>query len=350
MAAEAYDRHLAAVLGWLGLGLAGANSVAGALHLEGMQAVTWPTDLAALHAVDRRAPIDVAVVGSSRAHYALPPSALDACLTTALGRPTETVAVNRMRASGWALDLAVRDELAGRLRPRALVVEVSPEMLSDHPFDLASNVVATARAGDVPECLRAAREGHLPAAACARPLTRGLENLAFTLARPWSDHAHLTWMAVHHGGGQYCYDDAACHARNAAYDRENAARWESRAARVLPQVASERFRGWSLDGGVSARHVEALLARARADGPSVLLVNLPVSAAYQAQVPPEADATTRAWVRAAAARHGARFLDANTPAWQAARERFLDPDHLNAAGAEALARDVCAALVDHAFH
>jgi hypothetical protein len=350
MAVDGYDRHLGAILGWLGVGLAGANGLAGALHLEGVQAITWPTDLATLHAVDRHAPVDVAVVGSSRAHYALPPSALDACLSTALGRPTETVAVNRMRASGWALDLAVRDELTGPLRPRTLVVEVSPEMLSDHPFDLASNVVAAAHTRDVPACLGAALDGDLPAATCARPLTRGVENLAFTLARPWSDHAHLTWMALHHGGGQYCYDDAACLARNGTYDAENAARWESRAARVLPQVASERFRDWALDGGLAARHVETLLERARADGQRVMLVNLPVSAAYQAQVPPAAYATTLAWVRAAAERHGATFLDANTPAWQADRTRFLDPDHLNAAGAAVLSREVCAALVDDAVH
>jgi hypothetical protein len=157
-------------------------------------------------------------------------------------------------------------------------------------------------------------------------------------------------MAVHHGGGQYCFDDTACHARNAAYDTASAARWDSRAARVLPQVTAQRFRDWSLEGGVASRHVEALLRRARTGGQSVLLVNLPVSADYQAQVPGAAYAATLDWVRAAATRHGATFLDTNTPAWQAARSRFLDPDHLNAEGASALAREVCAALVDDALH
>lgn len=332
------------VVAWIGLYLLFAGALSRAFGLHWVQEVEWPTDLFAMGTVRRGAPVDVGIVGSSRSHYGLAPTAIDACLGRALGRPTQTLAANRLAASLYAADIVARELFSGERQPRVLVVEVAPESLNANHFELDYNVAASAQLPDVPECVAAAVSGPPSLAACARPLGRGVENLAFLLHRPLTEHDHITWMALYAGGGQYCFGTPACAARNAAYDERHQGRWQTRVERVLPKVRRERFVDYTLDGGLPARHFEALLERARAQGVAVLVVNLPVSATYQAEVPAEAYAAFLAWVPRTVAAHGGRFLDLNEPAWQA-RELYVDPDHLDAGGAEALSARVCEELV-----
>jgi hypothetical protein len=338
------DRRGFAVLGWLAAWLAVAGVAAQLLGLKYVQEVEWPTDLFAQANLRRPAPVDVAIVGSSRSHYGLSPSAIDACLTPQLGRPVHTASSNRLAASLYAADIVAQDLYSGPNAPKVLVVEVAPESLNANHFELDYNVAASADLQDVPECVAAALTGPPTLATCARPLVRGVENLAFLLHRPLTDHRHITWMALYEGGGQYCFDSPECEARNADYDTRHAGRWQTRVERVLPHVRGERFVDYSVDRGLPSAHFVALLDRARADGTQVLVANLPVSATYNAEVPPAAYATYLGWVKPTAEAHGARFLDLNVPAWQD-RALYVDPDHLNHVGAKRLSERLCAEVV-----
>ena len=70
-------------------------------------------------------------------------------------------------------------------------------------------------------------------------------------------------------------------------------------------------------------------------------IELPVSAEYQAEVPKEAYATFLARMNALSTQLAFQFVDANTVDWQGQRALFLDPDHLDADGAEKMAGSLC---------
>jgi lysophospholipase L1-like esterase len=329
----AADLRAFSVLGWLAALLGVADGTAAWLRLKYIQEVEWPTDLFTLQHMDR-AGARLGIVGSSRAHADLPPSGLAAC--------GPAVAANRLTASLYTVDIVARDLFTGRDRPDTLVVEVSPEALAVRHFELDYNVASVADPVDVPECVAAALTGPPRLASCARPLVRGVENAAFLLHRPWADVAHIRWMALYFGGGQYCYGDPECEARNRAYDQSHARRWTRRVQDVLPRVRSERFAAYAIEGGLPARHLSALLARSMEQGTRVVLVNLPVADVYQAEIPAEAYRMFLTFLEHNAG--GARVLDFNTPAWRSRRDWFLDPDHLNAEGARALTAALCDAL------
>lgn len=338
MIADPIDRRAAAIFCWVLLLLLLADGLAARLHLKWLQSTEWPTDLYTLQTVDRHVPWTLGIAGSSRSHYALSPSALDRCLLQKTGRRSETLAANRMRASAYTIDITARD-----LFPDVpvLLAEVAPESFNAHHFELDYSISSNADIPDVPECLGAAlRHGEPRLASCARPLLRGVENIAFLLHRPWTDHRHIEWMALYHGGGQYCYDDPECIQRNNAYDAENRLRWDSRVKNILPDIGPQRFARYTV-GGLPAAHFVAMLQRAQSKKQAVFLVNLPVHAFYQAQIPPQNYQDWLQWVRSTAAAYGAHFLDYNLPSWQNNRALFLDPDHLNSQGALQLSEAVC---------
>lgn len=339
---DAVDRRAAALLGALAALVGLADGLAEALGLRWLQEVEWPTDLYAFGQLAPE-PLDVAVVGSSRAHFGLPPSGLDVCLSARLGRPTRTVGLNRLTASAFTEDVLARDLLADT-PPAVLLVEVAPETVNARHFEMDYNLSSGAAIRDVPDCLLD-DPGLDRAAACARPLVRGVENLAQLLQRPLDDTAHLRWMMTQHGGGQYCYADAACRARNAAYDTSRAGRWEKRLETVIGSVRSTRFRDYTIDGGLNGERLRALARREEARGVEVVLVNLPVHEVYQREVPAEVYQSFLTWAEALATAEGATWVDLNTPARQHDRAAFLDPDHLDADGAEALTRGLCEGAV-----
>ncbi|GDX82639.1 hypothetical protein LBMAG42_44500 [Deltaproteobacteria bacterium] len=345
LAFDATDWRGFQVLAWTATFLTLAGVATEALGLKYVQEVEWPTDLFATAALRRPAGIDVAIVGSSRSHYGFAPTAIDACLSARLNRPTQTVSSNRLAASTYATDIVARDLFSGERAPRVLVIEVAPESLNANHFELDYNVASSADVRDVPECVAAAVSGPPALAACARPLVRGVENLAFFLHRPLTEHDHVTWMALFAGGGQYCFGTPACEARNAEYDQRHAGRWQTRIERVLPKVRAERFVDYQVGSGLPSAHFVAMLDRARADGVTPLVVNLPVSATYQAEVPVEAYAAYLAWVAPTTAAHGGRFLNLNMPDWQE-RPEYLDPDHLNGKGALRLSQRLCDEVAD----
>lgn len=336
---DATDARAGAVAAWIAALLTGSAGVAEVGGLHWVQAVEWPTDLYTLGRLAGQEPIDVAVVGTSRSHYGLPPSGIDVCLSDALGRPTHTVGLNRLTASAYTEDLVARQLLADT-PPRVLVVEVAPETLNAHHFELDYNLASSIEWPDMPECLGTVRTMSR-VATCARPLTRGVENLAQLLARPLSDHAHITYMATYEGGGQYCYEDAACRARNAAYDKQASGRWDSRMATVIPEVRTRRFEDYTIREGLGIDHFRALLDRERGRGVHVVVVNLPVASVYQAEIPEAVQTEFEAVMREELQPRHIPFVDLNTPAAQKDRASFLDPDHLNRNGAERATRALC---------
>lgn len=334
----ALDRRIVAVLVWVVAMIAACDALAAHLGLKYLQEVEWPSDLYAFEKLADVAPVDVAIVGSSRAHYGLPPSALDACLGPLLGRTTRTVGLNRLTASAYAEDLVARDLLVQP--PKVLIVELAPETLNAAHFELDYNLKSTANLVDIPECLGAARSPER-VVSCVRPVLRGVENIAHLIDRPLSDHAHISWMMQYEGGGQYCFDAPECVARNADYDARHAGRWAERMRSLIPEIRAGRFGVYQIREGLPAAHFRALVTRARAAGTRVVAINLPVSAAYQAEIPATDYATFLDVVDGLSGALHFRFVDMNTPEWQAARPLFLDPDHLDGEGAARLAHDVC---------
>jgi hypothetical protein len=335
---DATDRRAGGIAGWIVALLLGFAFVADQRGLHWIQAVEWPTDLYTLGRLQAE-PIDVAVVGTSRSHYGLPPSAIDLYLSRALGRRTRSVGLNRLTASAYTEDIVAR-ELLTASPPKVLVVEVAPETLNAHHFEQDYNIGGSIQARDVPECLATARST-TRLATCSRPLFRGVENVAHLLARPFGDHAHITWMATYEGGGQYCYEDDACRARNAAYDERAQGRWQSRMDTVIPEVRAQRFTDYQIREGLGIDHFRALLDRETARGVHVVVVNLPVAAVYQAEVPEAVYAEFLSVMHDELHPRGVPFVDLNTPAMQADRDAFLDPDHLNRVGAERITRALC---------
>lgn len=340
---DAVDRRGLSILGWLVFYLALADLFASSLGLKYMLAVEWPTDLFALAQVQRGPPIDVGIVGSSRSHYGLMPKAVEACLAARQGRPARVELATRVTASAYTVATLAADLFTGSRQPRALVVEVAPDALARDHFEQRHNVATSMELADLPACLGEVPATRLRPGDCLRPLVRGVENLAFLFHRPFTDHAHLTWMALVEGGGQYCAGAPGCAARNADYDRRHTGRWQTRVDAILPKVATERFGDYAIDGGLSARAFLRLLDDSAAQGVTVLAVNLPVSAAYQAEIPPSAYARFDDWILAATAARGARYVDWNTGAF-ADRALYIDPDHLNATGAQQASAALCAEL------
>lgn len=335
---DATDLRALGIAAWIAALVVAADVAAAVSGLHWVQAVEWPTDLYTLGQLAPE-PIDVAIVGTSRAHFGMPPSAIDQCLSPALGRRTRSVALNRLTASAYTEDLVARDLLAST-PPTVLVVEVAPELLNAQHFELDYNIASAASLQDVPECLGTVRSfGRL--ATCARPLVRGVENVAHLYARPFTDHARITWMATYAGGGQYCFDDPACRASNQEYDTRVSRRWQRRVDTLLPTVRAQRFVDYSAREGLNADHLRTLLDREVARGVRVVVVNMPVASVYQAEVPEDVYAEFLAAMDAELRPRGIPFVDFNLPAWREDRARWLDPDHLNSQGAEALTRELC---------
>lgn len=334
----AYDarlmRVLAGIFGLLGL----AHLLSGAAGLKHLGPVRWPTDLYAAGLL-AEGDVDLLILGSSRAAFGLAPTAIDPCLAERLGRPAVSWSWSRANASLWSQRLVGRAALQ-RLRPRVVVIEVAPEMMSPHHYEQAWNAVTEADLVDVPGCLAGAFDA-ATVGACFFPAVRPLDNLARTFERRPSAPPQLRWMAVHARGGQFCFGSPACAAHNARFEERLRFRWDDRLAEVIPKVRSERF----VDYRVGSPHTDAmlaLLAELRAVGATPLLLRMPVHAVYAAEIPAAAEAEFSAYLAGLQRETGAALLDADGW-WRDARERFHDPDHLSPAGAEALSAALCAA-------
>ena len=333
------DRRAAAILGWCAAVLGLALLVSDALGLKYNQEIVWPTDLYAFQHIDT-GPIDVALIGSSRTTFGLAPTAIDACLSERLGRQTTTYNLARVFASMATERSVVETLLVGPRKPKLAVVEIAPEILADRHHEHTYNTASEAGLREVPECLSMVRSPD-DLVACSRPALRGVENLAWLLSGTRTDINHLNWMMIHQRGGQFCFGSPECQEHNQRFGLPLHNRWQMRLEQVLPTLTEDRFGDWEISDGQGHTALLALIAAARTQGYTLLLINMPVHQLYQDKIPPEDYAAYLDYIAEISAQHDVPVFDANTPKWNQSRSRFYDPDHLSPSGALRLSKGLC---------
>ncbi len=336
------DRRAAAILGWCAAILGLALTVSDALGLKYSQEIVWPTDLTAFQHIET-GPIDVALIGSSRTTFGLAPTAIDACLSDTLARPTTTYNLARVFASMATERSVARDLLVGEHIPALAVVEIAPEILAARHHEHTYNTASQVDLADVPACLSMVRSAD-DLIACSRAPVRGVENLAWLLSGERADINHLNWMMIHQRGGQFCFGSAVCEEHNRRFEGPLRNRWQMRIERILPTLTEERFGDWRIGAGQGHEALLELIAESRERGYDLLLVNMPVHQVYLDEIPPEDYAAYLDYITALSEEHGVPIFDANTPQWNHARDRFYDPDHLSSSGALLLSRALCARI------
>jgi len=306
--------------------------------LKYVQGVIWPTDLPAFAQLPSE-PIDVAVFGSSRASFALPPDGLDFCLSETLGRPTNTVNLARTFATAYDAEVVVRDLLDDN-PPEVLVLAVGAEFVDEYNHQFSAGLAAHAGVADIPTNLAHAR-GLSDVFAAIFPIGRGAESAALYLSGRYDNEARLTWMMIHHGGGQFCYGNTPCERQNKAYEKLLSDRWDAVSANVLPTLREDRYEPYLVGDGQVHDGLLALLDWARARDVQVAFVKLPMHGDFQEGIPRSVRQSFTAYIDAIAEEHGAIVYDGHNRDYRTNRRWYLDPDHLNADGAKRFTKTVC---------
>ena len=331
-------RRFLAVVGWIAVLAASAHLFSSARGLRLIRRVAWPTDVYAFQQMDF-GPIDVAVVGASRASFGVPPTALDLALAPRIGRSTQSVNLSRDFASIFAETALAEDLLRDRTMPAVVVVEVAPETVNSFHHRNETNMAEHVDFGSMTRCFRAAEtlDGWV---GCTRPLFRGIERIAPFFAGRVDYRTDVEWLLVFHGGGQYCYGTPECDEYNEAYERDPAHRWDVRLERVKPKIRPQRYTRFQLGEGIAHESLLDLCAWGRDNGVEVVLLNMPIHRAYQSEIPPDIYGEYLDYMQGLAIEEGVVFHDANTEDWWDRRDLFLDLDHLNHRGARLLAEEV----------
>ena len=338
-----------AVLAWLFAFLLTLSLATRAAGLKYVQGVIWPSDLNTFRHLPTDVPIDVAILGSSRASFDLPPDALDRCLTEKLGRPTRTVNLSRAYANSSTLRSVAHDLLVGPRTPKVLLLALEAESLDAHNPQNASYVAYQAELEDIPDSMtRADTLGQFFAS--FRPLIRGTESLALLLAgRPRSE-ARLRWMMIEFGGGQYCYAGDVCDENNRDVEYSIREGWTAAEEAALANLATERFGHYQARTGRGRDNMDALLREAKERGSTVAIVNVPLHVRWMQATPPQVYAEYLEVENALAAAHGVPVYDANTPNRQLDQRNYVDGAHLSASAALELSDAVCADLLAPLLH
>ena len=329
-----------AVLGWLVAFLVGLSLVTRVAGLKYVQGVIWPSDLNAFRHLPTDVPIDVAILGSSRASFDLPPEALDRCLSERLGRRTRTVNLSRAYANSSTLRSVADDLLVGPRTPKVLLLALEAESFDAHNPQNASYVAYQAELEDIPDSI--ARADTLAQFfASFRPLVRGTESLALLLSRRPLTEARLRWMMIEFGGGQYCYEGEVCAKNNGDVQDSLRAAWNTATDRMA-SLATERFGHYEARTGRGRDNMDALVREATERGSKVAILNVPLHFRWMQATPPQVYAEYIEVENALAAAHGIPIYDANTPKRQLDQRDYIDGDHLTAPAARELSDAVCA--------
>lgn len=332
-------RHGLSLLAWLivfGLLLTAAVDRIGLKYVQG---VIWPTDLHTFGLQDGPRQIDVAILGSSRASFDLTPSVIDACLSGKLSRPTHTVNLARVFATGHTM-LPVYDDLLAADPPKLMVIGVTPEALDDTNPMMATSVGSAAGVGDMPKELVGARS-MLEVVSSLRPLARGAETLPFFLAGRHSEEARLKWIMHHHGGGQWCSGSPACDAQNADLERVLSLRWTQAERGMLPNVRAQRFGDYNARSGRARQAFIALIDRAQADDVEVVLMELPLHRAFTDEIPPEVIEEYEDVLSELVRTRGLTLYQPDVDSWTSDKRHWIDPDHLGRRASAELSRMLC---------
>ncbi len=338
-AAAAMTRRGLAVMFWATLVSLASSLLVECRGLDYVQGVVWPSDLYAFQQVEH-GPVDVAILGSSRAAFGLTPTALDRCLEGQIGRPTHSVNLSRAFTTAYAADLLARELLDGERKPRVLLLAIEPELFDENNPRIPVNVATLADIADLPGALGTVRDlkGLF---AVLRPIVRGPETLALYLSGRWDTKPWLRWLMLHHGGGLFCSGHDACVAHNKALEQTLDGWWDVVARVLLPRLEQTRFPDYQVGTGPVHAHSEALLAWAQAEGIQVALVELPRLAEFERHIPARVEPSYRAYLDDLLARHPLPYHPVGDDKWTQRRRYYVDGEHLNAAGSARYTEEVC---------
>jgi hypothetical protein len=338
-AATAMTRRGLAVMFWATLVAVASSLLVEWRGLRYVQGVVWPSDLYAFEQVEQ-GPIDVAILGSSRAAFGLSPSTLDRCLEGQLGRPTHSVNLGRAFTTAYAADLLARDLLQGERRPSVLVLAIEPEMFDEHNPRMAVSVSTLAGVAQIPGALGTVNDlGTFFGA--LHPLVRGPETLALYLSGRWDTKPWLRWLMLHHGGGLFCSGDDACRVHNEALE-QTLDGWDELVARMLlPKLKEDRFPDYQVGTGPVHAHAEALLGWAEAEGIQVVLVELPRLRGFERHIPAEVKPAYQAYLEGLLARHPLPHHTVGHSDWTQKRRYYVDGEHFNADGSARYTKELC---------
>jgi hypothetical protein len=307
--------------------------------LRYVQGIIWPSDLYAFQQTER-GPVDVAILGSSRAAFGITPTALEQCLAEKLERPVQAVNLSRAFATAYSLDLLAEDLLRGPRKPRVLVLAIEPELFDERNPRIPINFGTQAGLLDVPEAVLAARSTRAFFYAL-RPLGRGPETMALYLSGRWDTQPWLRWLMLHHGGGIFCMGSDHCHTHNRAVEDTLDGWWDTVARVLLPRLRESRFPDYTVGTGLVHRHATALLERSEADGVQVVFAELPRLEEFEQHIPAEVEPSYRAYLDLLLDEHPVPHHSFDEARWEAGRMFYVDSEHLNAAGAARYTKELC---------
>ena len=319
------------------------TAIVDASGLKYAQHFVWPTDTYAF-AHGRFAPIDVAMVGSSRVGFDLSPTAVDQCLAERIGRPTRSVNLARRFATAFSVEMIAKDLLDAERRPEILLFGVEPEAMNARNHESDENTPAHASLASVPETLVDARSWS-DLTGALRTLGRGPENLAAFVADASDTDPRLRWQMLFAGGGAWCFGSDVCVAQNASMMQTERTRWDVRVAEWIPRVTEERFTRYELGTGINHEAMLRLIEWAHANDVKLALLDMPLHPIFREQIPKEIQVDYERYVDGLAREHDLPLYRPDTMAVTLDRDAWLDPDHLNAKGSLALSQAVCDSLL-----
>ena len=354
------DRHGLALIGFM-IGLSALlTRLADEVGLQFAQGVIWPSDLVAFERVFAAAPEesgrrragrpDVVAVGSSRVALDLIPGVIEKCLDEgAQGEPSEVYVLGRTFATLPSMRALVEDVLVGEAVPRVLLLGLSPEAIDENNPRNAEGAAAGLQLEDLPVAILEAGDFREVWGAM-RVLVRGPETWALAATGRLDVDQRLPWLMAWEGGGQWCTGNPACEAQNLDFQARSQQRWAEQSAELLPRLAADRFANFSPGTGRVHEAWSGLQAWASANEVQLVVLSMPFSAPWEEQVPAEVRAGYAAWIAAEVVGAGIPYFEdppvsgglgriARTP------RLWADADHLNAAGASSLSREVCRKLV-----
>jgi hypothetical protein len=330
-----------AILGWTLLMSLGLSQVVESSGLKWVQGVVWPSDIHTFSQLEPR-PIDVAILGSSRASFGVSPSVLDECLGKALDRPSESVNLSRTFATAWSASVLAEELLGGERKPDVLVLAIGPEFFDENNPQHVSEIDANISLQDMPSALLEPRDLQT-LIATMRPLGHGMERTALFLAGRHDQDAHLRWMMLHHGGGQYCVGSRACEDNNTGVVTLLSDRWDAFMDRSQTLMKA-RFKNYRVGGGPVHAHMLELIAWAQEHEVRLVLAELPMHREFRKRIPPKVWEAYQAHLDWLETEHGLVRFSSNSPAWAKTRSRYLDPDHLSDGGSLRYTNELCGVL------
>ncbi|OAI47467.1 hypothetical protein AYO44_09555 [Planctomycetaceae bacterium SCGC AG-212-F19] len=306
---------------WSAVLFLGIQLGAGLLLDYGFPFVRFPSAGRVLHGIqDSPEPVDVVCLGSSRFEWGIRPDEIQRAVQHRLPDVPAPVVANAAVPAGDPVSSAYLLDrmLAEGVRPRIVVIEISPETITSHTVWMYAHVRRQFRWDDLPGCLLEAfalKQGVRLLTGRLLPLYEFRQEVLHLLADLVPDNP----------------DPAPSPADAAAPLVANIQR-EGRAYEI------DRTRAWLREYAVGGRDwhaLNAILARCREHGIAAVLVGIPVTGDFRHEVSPAINAAFLTAMDRACRTYGCRFVDCRD---RLPDEGFFDIHHMNDRGAGQFSR------------